>query len=82
MTWLHYFWHNYILSIESLKLVTSTFLCFSRTTSVLYWQFDSTLKKLAGALTFIYGALLKHFNRTYTCSQNTLIEKSFPILEK
>ena len=34
------------------------------------------------AHTFIYRALLKYSNRTYTCTQNTLIEQSFPSLDK
>ena len=54
MTWLYYFWQDYIFSTESLTLSTSTFLCFDRTKSVLYWQFDSTLKKLPGALKMGY----------------------------
>ena len=29
--------------------------------------------------TFIYRALLKYSNRTYTCTQNTIIEQSFSI---
>ena len=49
MTWLHNFWHDYIFSTESLTLGTSIFLCFDRTKPVLYWQFDSTLKKITGS---------------------------------
>ena len=45
----YYFWHDYILSIDKLKTGTRTFLSFDRTTSVLYWQFDSTLKKFSGS---------------------------------
>ena len=46
-----YFWHDYIFSTESLILGTSTFLCFDRTKSELYWKFDSTLKKKSPAIT-------------------------------
>jgi len=47
MTLLHYFWHYYILSTDT---GTSKVWDFGRTKSLLCWQFDSTLKKLVGAL--------------------------------